>query len=144
MRMSILSLLSFQAARLRSIKSYVRFLRPCPELSPTWGHVSPDTCSCMYSVHHYYGSVVSVPLNKTCTPQRHGLCPTHLSSSVLSTGPGLESMLRKYLIEGCVKRWGTVESRRSILKTCCNYSRNWLIIIRPLALRPKTNKKIKC
>lgn len=34
-----------------------------------------------------------------------------------------------------------MESRRRILKIQCNYSRNWVTIIRPLVLRLKINKQ---
>lgn len=144
MRTSILPLPTFHTASLCAIKSRVRLLRPCPELR--WVLLEtpvPRYVLMQYSVHHCYGSSVSVPLTKIYTLQRHGFCLLHLLSSVLSTDLGLESTLEKYLIEDCVKKWGWVESRRRVLKIQCNYSRNWVTIIRPLALRLKINKQTK-
>lgn len=111
MKVSILSLFVFKL-QIYAALSHSRFLMPCQE--GRWvplGTCVPRHTLTWYFVHHEYGS-----LTKMHALQRHGLCPTHLLSSGLSTGPWLESVLGKYLMEGCMRKQGRVESRRRYRK----------------------------
>lgn len=142
MRTSILPLRTFHTpiyALLSHMSDYLGLAQNWDE--SYWRRLSPDTCSCSTLFITAIALQCLFPLLKPILFKDMDFCLLHLLSSVLSTDLGLESMLEKYLMEDCVKKWGWVESRRRVLKIQCNYSRNWVTIIRPLALRLKINKQ---